>query len=387
MTAIANCRTAALGGHLKECTDCGTETPSYNSCIDRHCPKCGGIRMRKWLIEQLSDLLPVTYFHSVFTLPSSLNVLVPRNERIFYNTLFQAATDTLKFLGKKHWGVELGIVAVLHTWGQSMILHPHVHCIVTGGGLSPEGKWVASLSDTFLFDVHECSNEFQKRFCRLMRRRHDKMTFAGKSAKYANRETFLKLLAKEEERDWNVYTKPPSSGEANVLRYLSRYVHKVAISNSRIEDVSDDGMVTFDYKNYRREDAEGLPVHKKMELPAVDFIGRFLRHILPENFRRIRGYGILAPSCKKAKLKLARASLNAAEPDVLKIIDSLDVPTPKACCSKCGHSAFKRTGEIPPSYAAWFRPQKVQNSLAMGHSGKSRRLVGGKAPPGPLIIA
>jgi hypothetical protein len=344
------------------------------------------MRMRKWLTEQLSDLLPVPYFHSVFTVPSSLNVLVSRSERVFYNTLFQAATDTLKALAQKYWQVELGIVAVLHTWGQSMVLHPHVHCIVTGGGLTLEGEWVAS-PDSFLFDVRECAAEFQKRFCRLLRRRFGKMAFAGKSANYADRDTFLALLAEEEERGWIVYTQPPAAGEANVLRYLSRYVHRVAISNRRITDIADDGTVTFDYKDYRDKDANDVPKHKEMPLSADDFIGRFMRHVLPENFRRIRGYGIQAPAQKVAKLKKARAALNAEAPDVEKIVDSLDVPVPEACCKSCGNNTFTKSREIPACGYAWFRPQKVQKAGAMTHSAKTRRMRGGKGRTGPRIIA
>jgi hypothetical protein len=390
MVAIASCRTAALGGHVEACERCSTERQAYNSCRDRHCPKCGGILTRKWLAEQLGDLLPVTYFHSVFTLPSSFNILVPRNEKTIYNALFAAATDTLKALAWRYWQAEPGIIAVLHSWGQTMMLHPHIHCIVTGGGLSIDGSgWVRNPSDSFLFDVHECSNEFRKRFCRQLRRGHGEMTFSGDTAAYACVDAFAGFIAEQEARDWVVYTQPPAAGEAVALRYLSRYVHRVAISNSRILDLSADGMVTFDYKDYATVDAAGVPVHKRMTLSAVEFIGRFLRHVLPDNFRRIRHYGILAPAGKADRLARIRQMLKADEPDAMSLLESISGKRSDHTCSNCGHDKFRTLRELAADFQGMnlivrpFASLNIQEKAgAIHHSRPASEFCSRPGPPG-----
>lgn len=349
MSAISTCRTAMLGGHLEACDGCGAERPVYNSCGDRHCPMCGGIRMRKWLCGQLDDLLPVPYFHTVFTLPNTFDELIPRNERAIYDMLFRAASGTLKAVARQQWQAEPGIIMVLHTWGQTMSLHPHAHCIVTGGGLSLDRKrWVKGPGGSdYLFDVFACSAEFRKRFCRLMRWRYEHLTFADDSP-FADHDAYLEFLATEEARDWVVYTQPPAGGEVKVLSYLSRYTHRLAISNRRIVGVSDDGMVTLDYKDYRDVDESGIPMHKEMALPADTFIGRFLRHVLPKGFRRIRCCGILAGRHKQAKLARCRELLAAEEPDGEALLESLALPDDAHCCEQCGHTHFTVIKELLP---------------------------------------
>ena len=356
MQPLASCRTAELGGHLERCDGCGHERPVYNSCGDRHCPKCQGAAARKWLDARLGELLPVPYFHCVFTIPDSLNVLVPRNERVFYGLLFRAASAALRHLARRHFGGDLGVVAVLHTWGQTLWLHPHIHCIITGGALSRDrSRWV-SWSSRFLFDVAELSGEFRRRFCRLLRRAA--LTLDATQGSPADASTVEELITEAESQYWTVYCKKPFSGPADVLRYVSRYTHRVAISNRRIQAVSNDGTVTFSYKDYRDKDVLGRPRQKSMTLSATEFIGRFLRHVLPRGFRRIRSYGILAGRERAAKLAACREILGptaAVEQD----------PTAAVCpdtarCPACGNGMMLRVLLLhpqrgPPVVLPWTR--------------------------------
>ena len=363
--ALADCRTDALGGHLERCDQCGFERPVYNSCGNRNCPTCQGKLARKWLAERLDDLLNTPYFHCVFTIPDTFNPLVLCNETTIYNALFKASSETLSRFGRKKLKGRLGMVAALHTWGQTLWLHPHVHFIVTGGALSDDlSQWRSSGPD-FLFDVFELSREFRKRFCRILRRAE--LVFRGDAAPFVDRSRFEAFLDGQEAREWVVHAKRPFAGPRQVLEYISRYTHRVAISNRRITDVDEDGSVTFTWKDYRHADPDGRAPEKSMTLAASDFIGRFLRHILPKGFRKIRSYGILAGCHKAKKLAAARELLGPAElpdePDDSEESEESEEsgsgePTP---CPKCESGAMRPAGPIPrerppPAVAPWNRP-------------------------------
>jgi len=310
LRAIAQCRTAALGGHVEVCEACGTERVCYDSCRNRHCPKCQGAARAKWLAAEQALLLPVPYFHLVFTLPHTLNPLVRVNQRALYHLLFQAATQTLQEFARdpQHLGAELGITAVLHTWGQTLTEHIHVHCVVTGGGLSADGtRWRAGRR-RFLFAVKALSQVFRGKYLaglRRLRSQHQ-LTFAGESAEWVAEEAWTKFLHQLQARAWVVYAKPPWGGPEQVLRYLSRYTHRVAISNPRLVFVGD-GIVRFRYKDYA---AGGTT--KVMELRAEEFLRRFLLHVVPPGFVRIRHFGLLANRTRSAKLTRCRQLLAVA---------------------------------------------------------------------------
>jgi hypothetical protein len=342
MSSIAACRTAALGGHLERCDTCGFERPAYNSCRDRHCPTCQGVRLRKWLSARLGELLPVEYFHTVFTLPDTFNVLVPRNERVLYGLLFRAASEALRTLARRHWDAEPGVIAVLHTWGQGLWLHPHLHCIVTGGGLADDRqRWQYTARPGFLFDVAELSGEFRRRFCRLLRRA--RLTFAGDAARFSDPAVFKQFIDGEQSRPWVVYCKPPVAGAAKVLEYISRYTHRVALSNRRILEVTDEGTVTIDWKDYRDTASDGTPRHKRLELSAIEFIGRFLRHVLPRGFRKIRFYGIFAGRDKERKLAICRELLDAQLVDIDKLLADLHCWQSDDRCPRCEVGTMRLT--------------------------------------------
>ena len=358
LQALAVCRTAALGGHVEKCDACGFERPVYNSCANRHCPTCQGKLARKWLAACLDDLLNTHYFHCVFTIPDTFNPLVPCNERTVYNALFKAASQTLAHFGRKELKGKLGMIAALHTWGQTLWLHPHVHFIVTGGALSDDLLRWHSTGPDFLFDVFELSREFRKRFCRILRRA--KLVFKAAGAAYAERSRFEAFLSGQEAREWVVFVKKPFAGPSQVLEYISRYTHRVAISNRRITDISDDGMISFTYRDCRDTDAAGLAVKKSMTLTATEFIGRFMRHILPPRFHKLRAYGILAGANKAAKLAAARALLGPAElpEDFIEPVDS--VPDTPTRCPECDSGVMRQIRVIPrerppPSVAPWTR--------------------------------
>jgi hypothetical protein len=356
LKALAACRTASLGGHLEECDGCGFERPVYNSCGNRHCPLCQGKLARRWLQRQMADLLPVPYFHVVFTVPDTLNVLLPANARVLYGLLFRAARQALLHLAGKHLGGEPGFIAVLHTWGQTLWLHPHLHCIVTGGALSADRRrWVSS-GGHFLFDVHELSAEFRKRFCRLLRRAP--LRFGGESAHLRERPAFDAFTDGLEARPWVVFAKQPFAGPEQVLEYISRYTHRVAIANRRILDVAANGTVRFGYKDYRHEDRAGRPREAAMALPAAEFIRRFLLHVLPAGFRKIRFGGFLGSPAKSAKLAACRALLPApaqAQSRVQEPAPAAD-PDPRLLCPRCGRGTMRPAGALPADAATDARP-------------------------------
>jgi hypothetical protein len=308
---LVACRTRALGGHKRKCDRCGHEEIAYNSCRNRHCPKCRAKARAEWLAARQKDLLPVPYFHVVFTLPEEIGPLALQNKRRVYGILFRAVSETLLTIARdpKHLGADIGFLAVLHTWGQNLHHHPHVHCVVPGGGLSPDGThWIACRPNFFL-PVRVLSRLFRKRFLALLRQAFEsgELALHGKIQHLAQAEDRCQLLQALATRDWVVYAKPPFGGPEQVLKYLARYTHRVAISNQRILSF-ENGRVTFRWKDYAQANRQ-----RTMTLDAVEFIRRFLLHALPKGFQRIRHFGFLANRVRQEKLSLCRQLLGQAE--------------------------------------------------------------------------
>jgi hypothetical protein len=305
--AIARCRTAALGGHVEACEACGARQVAYNSCRNRNCPKCQGGERAKWLAAQHAALLPVEYFHIVFTLPRALNALVRVNPRRLYALLFRAAAATLQCFAHdpRHLGAELGVTAVLHTWGQNLSQHVHVHCVVTGGGLTPDGQHWVSARPGFLFPVRALSTVFRGKFLAGLRqlRARNALRFAGATAPLAGDHAWRAWLRELRTRNWVVYAKPPFGGPERVLKYLSRYTHRIAIANHRLVSIAD-GVVRFLWRDYAHHSHV-----KVMALPAEEFLRRFLLHVVPSGFVRIRHFGLLANRHRTAKLARCRRLL------------------------------------------------------------------------------
>jgi hypothetical protein len=307
---IAECRTAALGGHVAECDRCGHQQIASNSCRNRHCPKCQGTAAAQWVEAREADLLPVEYHHVVFTLPAVLGPIALQNPREVYGLLFKAAAEALQQIAAdpKHLGAEIGFLAVLHTWGQNLQHHPHVHCVVPGGGLAADGtRWIACRPGFFL-PVRVLSRVFRGKFLALLGHAfaQGKLSFHGKLRGLADAGGFQRQLSASARTEWVVYAKPPFGGPEQVLKYLARYTHRVAISNRRLVAL-EDGVVTFHWKDYAHG---GGP--KTMRLQATEFIRRFLLHVLPSGFVRIRHYGFLANCVCREKLMLCRALLDVA---------------------------------------------------------------------------
>lgn len=317
--AVRRCRSAALGAHVDGCTSCGHLRISYNSCRNRHCPKCQGHERERWIQAREAELLPVPYFHVVFTLPDTLNPLCLHKDREVYNILFQSVWHTLNTFGHDHkWlGAQTGMISILHTWGQTMTLHPHLHCIVPGGGITKHLKWKQAKSDgKYLFNVKAMSKVFRGKFIALLK---DKLPA----------EIDKQLINDLYKNEWVVYAKRPFAGPQSVVEYLGRYTHKIAISNHRIKNIEED-KVTFSYKDYRQS-----AVTKEMNLEPIEFIRRFAMHILPKGFIRIRHYGILSSTSKalyaviiKEQLPLLPAVKNAKPKR--EIYNRLQCP----CCKK-----------------------------------------------------
>jgi hypothetical protein len=354
--AIAHCRTAALGGHVEACEACGTERVCYNSCRNRHCPKCQGSARAKWLAAEQALLLPVPYFHVVFTLPHLLNPLVRVNQRALYTLLFQAAVQTLQAFAHdpQHLGAELGITAVLHTWGQTLTEHIHVPCIVTGGGLSAAGRQWRPSHPRFLFAVQALSQVFQGKYLAGLRRlrAHHHLHFAGESAAWAADAAWTTFLSQVQERPWVVYAKPPWGGPAQGLKYLSRYTHRVAISNARLVFVGD-GVVRFRYKNYA---AGGTT--KIMELRAEEFLRRFLLHVVPPRFVRIRHCGRVANHARQAKLARCRQLLAVVAVVATALLPSHNPPPPPAGAETTALARCPACGGGPLRVSALLAPQR-----------------------------
>lgn len=301
VNALLSCHTSSLGGHVYRCEQCGHEKISYNSCRNRHCPSCQATARAQWVDNRMKELLPVPYFHVVFTVPASLNPFALRNKEIFYNILFQAASETLQTLAgnPKRLGAEVGFIAILHTWGQNLLDHPHLHCVVPAGGLSADReRWKKIPYGNFLFPVKVMSAMFRGKFLDLFKAAisDGAIHFHGALEEYKNAGEFSSLLNSLYESDWVVYAKPPFAGPKAVLKYLGRYTHRIAIANSRLLELTDTH-VSFSWKDYADENRK-----KVMTLTHAEFIRRFLLHIVPHGFVRIRYYGFMSQASKKEKL-------------------------------------------------------------------------------------
>ena len=306
---LTSCRTAALGGHLDVCPDCGFQRASYNSCRDRHCPKCQAAKQAQWVKTRIERLLPCPHFHVVFTIPEQINPIALRNKRLIYSLIFKAAGETLLQLGSdpKRLGAQIGFTAVLHTWGQNLLFHPHLHCVVTGGGLSSDGdRWLPTKED-YLLPVRVLSRLFRGKFLAGIQKAYTEglLEFKGSTDALGRPEKFAALKQELYAKEWVVYSKPPFAGVEHVYHYLARYTHRVAISNSRLLDMRD-GQVRFRYKDYSDNCRQ-----KVMELDAEEFIRRFLLHVLPKGFVRIRHFGLLASKNVSTRLESARRLLSS----------------------------------------------------------------------------
>lgn len=364
MSAIESCRTAALGGHVLACEGCDHTHIAYNSCRNRHCPKCQGGAAREWLAEREAELLPVGYFHVVFTAPGPIADIAYQNKRVIYDLLFKAAAETMLTIAAdpKHLGARIGITAVLHSWGSAMTHHPHVHMIVPGGGISPDGKKWISCKPGFLFPVRVLSKLFRRLFLTKLAAAHDagRLKFFGEHAHLAQPQAFAAFLEPLTKTKWFVYAKRPFAGPQAVLAYLSRYTHRVAISNSRLIRADDKG-VTFRCKDYRRK---GRDRYTTMALRPHEFIRRFLSHVLPKGFHRIRHYGLFANGSRAENLDKARKLLRV--PDLQKRDvdakgnDETDDAQPCPCCG--GRMIVIETFEPGCTPRAQSPPQGIDSS-------------------------
>ncbi|OCK51311.1 transposase [Chryseobacterium sp. CBo1] len=321
LSALRKCRTSALGGHIDACDECGNLSISYNSCRNRHCPKCQGKNREKWIENRETELLPVPYFHVVFTIPEVLNRLVLHQPKMVYDILFESAWETLQTFGKKR-GLKMGMISVLHTWGQNLSLHPHLHCIVPGGGITQDGSWKNIRNDgKFLFPVKALSKVFRAKFCEKLKLQLSLKFDKNQTGNYENEsENYENLRQSLWEKRWVVYAKKPFGSSQSVVEYLGRYTHKIAISNQRIRKIDAEN-VTFSYKDYRQKG-----IKKQMVLSHEEFIRRFSLHILPKRFVKIRHYGFLSSTWKRIKLKNLQQNLG---------IQPKEKPPPKVFQPKC----------------------------------------------------
>ena len=359
MSAIERCRTAALGGHVARCEDCAHTTIAYNSCRNRHCPKCQGAAAKQWLAERAADLLPVPYFHVVFTLPAAIAAIACQNKAVIYDLLFKTAAETLTTIAAdpKHLGARIGVTAVLHTWGSALTHHPHIHMIVPGGGIALDGSRWVSCRPGFFLPVRVLSRLFRRLFLKKLAAAYaaGRLSFFGESDRLDHPKTFATYLAPLRKTEWVVYAKRPFGGPEAVLAYLSRYTHRVAIANSRLLALDDKG-VTFKWKDYR---IEGPGRYKVMTLAIDEFIRRFLGHVLRAGFHRIRHYGLFAKTASADNLARARQLLGAQkpQPEPADADHPADVDTPAAAqtCPRCaGRMIVIET--FKPGAAPRYRP-------------------------------
>jgi hypothetical protein len=340
MTAIEICRTEALGGHVERCDDCAHMRVAYNSCRNRHCPKCQWSAAQRWMEARAAELLPVPYYHVVFTLPAALAAIAFQNKARVYGLLFQAAAETLTTIAgdAKHLGAEIGLTAVLHTWGQNLDHHPHVHCIVPGGGLSPDRERWVECRPGFFLPVRVLSRLFRRLFLEGLASAFDagELRFFGELAVLEERRAFLAYLDPCRKQEWVVYAKQPFAGPAQVLAYLARYTHRVAIGNSRLVELTDEH-VTFRWKDYR---ANSRSKGKVMTLAAGEFMRRFLMHVLPDGFHRIRHYGLFANGHRVENLALCRerldVSMRSTDSGGIGNADQSKAPVEPPPCPCCG---------------------------------------------------
>ncbi len=349
--AITRCRTEELGKHSRQCDRCDFAEISYNSCRNRHCPKCQYLTQTKWVDQRVKDLLPCPYFHVVFTLPASLNPLILRNKKEIYDLLFKASSETLKevALNRRNMGANLGFIGVLHTWGQNLIDHPHIHYIVPGGGLTEDKKQWVKCKSKYLLPVKILSKVFQGKFLSRLEKLYDEggLKLEGQLGPLRDRARFKTLLVETTQKSWVVYSKKPFAGAEQVVNYLGRYTHRIAISNHRLIKM-EDGKVHFRYRDSRDDNKK-----KVMALDASEFMRRFLLHVLPHGFVKIRHFGMLASRCKKTNLEICRRLLNVltiAAPvieketwvELLKRVTGIDLEL----CPKC------KTGRVQLGFAA-----------------------------------
>ena len=367
MSAIEQCRSAALGGHILRCEGCGADQIAYNSCRNRHCPKCQSSAAKRWLELRQADLLPVEYFHVVFTLPAPIAEIAYQNKAAVYGLLFDVAAEGLTTIAAdaKHLGAKIGATLVLHTWGSALTHHPHVHGIVPGGGLSPDGKTWVRCRPGFFLPVRVLSRLFRRRFLEELLRLHQagKLQFFGEHAGLANSDAFKTGLAPLRQIEWVVYAKRPFAGPQAVLAYVSRYTHRVAISNGRLLSLDERG-VTFRCKDYRaKQGARGRMRHTTMTLSPDEFMRRFLLHVLPGGFHRIRHYGLLANGGRRANLAMVRELLTPSTPasaaPSAAPAQCSEACSPAFVCMHCGRpmtivKVLERAGPIraPPAVAA-----------------------------------
>jgi hypothetical protein len=345
MKAIESCRTSSLGGHVDVCDTCGHERISYNSCRNRHCPKCQGLAKEQWLLERERDLLNIGYFHVVFTVPDSLNPLALQNQKVFYSLLFKAVSETLLELSRdpKYLGAGIGFISVLHTWGQNLMEHPHVHCIVPGGGLSFDGTRLVPSRKKFFIPVKVLSRKFRGKFLAFLKEAFQDgvLKFYGKLESLTRKTKFQVLIDTLYQKEWVVYCKKPFKSPWHVLRYLGRYTHRVAISNHRIVGLDNDH-VSFQWRDYKNDNRT-----KVMALEASEFIRRFLMHVLPCRFVKIRHYGILSNRNRNGKLRLCQKLTfsKIQESQKLSVIDLLLKLTELdlRICPCCGGTMIHKT--------------------------------------------
>lgn len=357
MSAIEQCRTAALGGHLERCDACGHERNCYNSCRDRHCPKCQSLARAQWIEERQCELLDVPYFHVVFTVPEEIAAVAYQNKRVVYNILFRATAETLTTIAAdpKHLGAQIGFFAVLHTWGQNLHFHPHLHCVVPGGGLSPDAQRWLSCRPGFFLPVRVLSRLFRRLFLTALKRSFDtgKLKFFGALEHLREPCAFARHLHQAKQPEWVVYAKRPFAGPQQVLDYVGRYTHRVAISNNRLLNI-DNHQVRFQWKDYRHHDRV-----KTMTLSADEFIRRFLLHVLPAGFQRIRYYGFLGSRSRQEKLALCRRLLGmpvtvptaTAEHDYRDRFEDLTGSSLRQC-PQCHHGHMLPVAILPRSPSA-----------------------------------
>ena len=352
LRAIELCRTAALGGHVEQCGHCPYTHVSYNSCRNRHCPKCQSLDRARWLAQRQAELLPVPYFHVVFTLPQQVADLALQNKKIIYGILFRATAETLQTIARdpQHLGAEIGFFAILHTWGQTLMHHPHLHCVVPGGGISADGQWVNSGPDFFLH-VKVLSRLFRRLFLKMLGNAFLKkeLQFHGKLQKLNQKEAFAKYLAPIRKAEWVVYAKPPFGGPQNVLEYLGRYTHRVAIANERLVSC-DATSVAFRWKDYKHGSRQQV-----MTLAPDEFLRRFLMHTIPSGFQRIRHYGLFSNRRRKEELEHCRTligtPISALLPDVAKDFRDLFQYLTKVdlrVCPRCGIGQMRVTEILSP---------------------------------------
>jgi hypothetical protein len=334
MSAIESCRTAALGGHVARCEDCAYTTIAYNSCRNRHCPKCQGAAAKEWLAAREADLLPVPYYHMVFTLPAPIADIAYQNKAVVYDLLFKVSAETMVTIAAdpRHLGARIGITSVLHSWGSALTHHPHVHMIVPGGGISPDGQHWVSCRPGFFLPVRVLSRLFRQLFLKALAAAHaaGRLNFFGDHAHLADAQSFSTFLAPLCKTEWVVYSKRPFGGPEAVLAYLSRYTHRVAIANSRLISVDDAG-VTFKWKDYRAKQRER---QKTMTLAVDEFIRRFLIHVLPKGLHRIRHYGLFAKGSCADNIARVRELLAISKPEGQPIAAAADQSKPVCPC--CG---------------------------------------------------